>query len=162
MALGIAPTQAILEQRDRRGYMRGFFLSESDSRARLRVRVSGPSKTMELTFEIDTGAAKDLLIHQALADELGVAASDDIDFAILADGKTKVEVKLAKLSVSWMGEAKPVDISVWPETPGTAQPPRNKNTIDGLIGRDLLSDTKLEIDYVNRKVVLTKPVIEGA
>jgi Aspartyl protease len=141
--------------------MRGFFLSEIDSRARLRVRVSGPSKTMELTFEIDTGASKDLLIHQSLADELGLPASDDIDFATLADGKTKVEIKLAKLSVLWMDEAKPVDISVWPAIPGAITPPRNRNTIDGLIGRGLLADTKLEIDYVNRKILITKPTHEG-
>jgi hypothetical protein len=141
--------------------MRGFFLSDSDSRARLRVRVSGPNKTMELTFEIDTGASKDLLIHQTLADELGLPASDDIDFATLADGTTKVEVKLAKLSVFWIDETKPVDISVWPLTPGVAQPARNKNSIDGLIGRGLLAETKLEIDYVNREIVLTKPVNKG-
>jgi hypothetical protein len=59
-----------------------------------------------------------------------------------------------------MDEPKSVDISVWPLTPGSAAPVRNKNTIDGLIGRGLLADTKLEIDYVNRKIVLTKPVIE--
>jgi predicted aspartyl protease len=142
--------------------MWGFFLNEYDNRARLRVRVTGPSKPMVLTFEIDTGASKDLLIQQALADELGIAATNDVDFAILADGKTKVEVKSAKLDVVWMDETKRVDVLVWPASLETAVPPRNKNTIDGLIGRDLLRDTKLEIDYVNRKVVLTKPVIEGA
>lgn len=142
--------------------MRGFFLSKNDNRARLKVRASGPSKTMELTFEIDTGASQDLFIQQYLADDLGLSTIDDKDRATLADGKTKVKVRKAKLSVVWMGAAKNVDALVWPSTPGTAAPPRNKSTIDGLIGRGLLADTKLEIDYVNRKIVLTKPVIEGA
>jgi predicted aspartyl protease len=142
--------------------MQGFFLSKNDDRARLRVRTSGPSKTMELTFEIDTGASQDLFIQQYLADDLGLLTFDDKDRATLADGKTKVKVRKAKLSVMWMGAEKSVDALVWPATPGTTTPARNKNTIDGLIGRGLLADTKLEIDYVNRKVVLTKPVIEGA
>jgi predicted aspartyl protease len=142
--------------------MRGFFLNHNDHRARLRVRASGPKTTMELTFEIDTGATRDMLIHQSLANELGLAISRDDDIATLADGTTEVKVSLAELDIVWMGETKPVKVLVWPLTPGTAAPARNKNSIDGLIGRDLLCHTKLEIDYVNRKIVLTKPVIEGA
>jgi predicted aspartyl protease len=138
--------------------MRGFFTN--DLRARLRVQASGPSKTMVLTFEIDTGASKELLIHRSLADELGLKTSTENEFATLADGTTEVEVASAKLDIVWMNETKPIDVLVWPLTPGTAAPVRNKNTIDGLIGRGLLADTKLEIDYVNRKIVLTQPVVD--
>jgi predicted aspartyl protease len=160
MVLGFAPTRDTLGRHELRGRMRGFF-NTNDNRARLRVRTSGPSKTMELTFEIDTGASQDLFIQQELADELGVAAIDDNDRATLADGKTKVSVKKAELSVEWMGAARSIEALVWALTHGTTAPARNKNTIDGLIGRGLLADTKLEIDYVNRKVLLSKPVNEG-
>jgi predicted aspartyl protease len=138
--------------------MRGFFLNANDHRARLRVQASGPNKTIYLTFEIDTGASRDMLIHQTLADELGLKTENDDDLATLADGTTEVAVLKATVEVVWMGESKPVNVLVWP---GTVAPVRNKNTIDGLIGRDLLRDTHLTIDYVNRKILIAKPTHEG-
>ena len=140
--------------------MRGYFFSELDHRAIVRVRATGPIKTLDLTFEIDTGASEQLFIGGELAEELGLKL-DKEQTATLANG-SEVIVFQAKLQIEWLDGAYEVDATVWPINPDKPRGRRSKNKPDGLIGQALLLQSHLSIDYVNRKVVLTKPVIEGA
>ena len=140
--------------------MQGYFLSNSDDRARLKLRANGPKSSVILTLEIDTGASNDLFIWRNSADELGLELEPDDDVAILADGTTKVKVMRAFVEIEWMGETRRVCALIW--SPQSKKALQSKNRIDGLIGRRLLHDTHLSIDYVNRKVALTTPAHEGA
>jgi predicted aspartyl protease len=92
--------------------MRGFFFSDSDHRARIRVSATGPAKNLMLTFEIDTGASGQIYINQELANDLGLEIIDNDLTATLADGR-KEPVFLARLQIHWMDEQRFVDATVW-------------------------------------------------
>jgi predicted aspartyl protease len=140
--------------------MQGFFLSDVDHRAWIRVRAAGAVKTLDLLLEIDTGASNEVFISHELATELGLQILASARVATLADG-SELPVLQAKLQIEWLDGTREVDATVWPSNPNK-RGRRKRSQSDGLIGQALLLQSHLSIDYVNRKVVLTKPVIEGA
>jgi predicted aspartyl protease len=139
--------------------LRGFFLGQTDTRALVRLNVSGSAQSVMLTFEIDTGASETLIIGEELAKRLGARPFDKKQWATLANG-TLVRVLQAEMTIEWLGGHETVDATIWPQenTPNSSS--GGKNAVAGLIGRKLLKTAHLSIDYVNRKIVLTKPVIE--
>lgn len=139
--------------------LRGFFLNDYDHRARLRVRAFGPTQTLDLTFEIDTGASEELFVHHELAEQLGLKFDDQRHLMTLADG-TQVLGSSATMQIDWIDGQLPVEVTVWPRAAGAPRPARQRNRLDGLIGHRLLRQSRLSIDYINRKVVIERPAVE--
>ena len=139
--------------------MRGFFLNDHDHRARLRVRAYAPTQTLDLTFEIDTGASEELFIRQELADQLGLMINDQRQLMTLADG-TQVLGSVTTMPIDWIDGQLSVEVTVWPRDAGGPRPARQRNRLDGLIGHRLLMQSRLSIDYINRKAVIERPAVE--
>ncbi len=140
--------------------MQGFFWSAVDDRARLRIKVSGEKHAETLIFEIDTGASEELFMSEDAADHLGIQLASR-HWATLADGSQKVVMK-GRATIQWLAGDAQVEVTVWPRAGEPLSPSKDKNRIDGLVGRRLLKKCCLTIDYVNRTVSITQPTAAGA
>ena len=136
-------------------------------RAILRLPVKGPSRSAYMNFEIDTGSQPELITSEEWAIHLGLKIVGGRMIG-LADG-TKRMASAGSIEVEWLDGLLQLDAIVLPPSNGAqafASPnrPRHGGQIDGLLGRQLLSQgARLGIDYVARsaKVLKSAPLAGG-
>jgi hypothetical protein len=139
--------------------MDAFFDAEArGGRAIIRLLVGEGAKRQTLRLEIDTGANRAVFVSEAIAKDL-CPVLEGSHSGILADGSTREAVK-GTVTVEWFGTSKSVEVFGW--AGDTSDNRGKKNRIDGLAGRDLFLDASLHLDFVNRKITVTRPAPEGA
>jgi predicted aspartyl protease len=138
--------------------LQGYF--DDENRALLRLRVRGRGNWSHVTAEIDTGAQPAIVTSLTVAEALD-AEIEAKHIATLADG-AKVPACLVALEVDWFGEPKLVVgvAFVGPDGAGFGQPGRRGRRPNALIGRGLLGDCRLTIDYGRATVAVDRS--EGA
>jgi hypothetical protein len=133
-----------------------------DTTARISQRLFGPNGTQSLRFEIDTGFYGDILMPI----EWALLLTSDFDAVprgvFLADGTAR-KAQVCNLSLDWVGGVRPVEVLAVAAlaSTGAALPfagptgnDRRGGKPHGLIGRGLLSDARLMIDWVDSLVTI--------
>jgi hypothetical protein len=141
-----------------------MLLGSLDQRGRsiVRLQVRGKSGSWtSIGCEIDTGAEPELLTSQAWLGHLD-AETEPGDLLTLPDGR-EAPALYAVLEVEWFGQVRLVDV-VTPVSfnADTAfrPPARRGSAPNALLGRGLLSDCRLTIDYGRANVSIDRS--EGA
>jgi predicted aspartyl protease len=145
----------------------GFFHSITDLRAIVRLDVNGEQKMAAMNLEIDTGAQAAMMMSQVWADYLGLTVELGHS-ATLADG-TQRSVGMAQVMIEWCNTVHEIEAVVWPGFTDLELPPssasgsrRYRGRPDGLVGRRLLRNCVLTIDYPNRHVMVQESKSSGA
>ncbi len=118
-------------------------------RAMVRVPVRTPiGGWRQLTFEIDTGAQLLVMTSRKWL-EFFEAPMEPGDGVTLADGQ-EIKVMVGLIEIEWLGQIRIVD-AIAPSRAQPSAPFRNPDkrgpSPNGLIGRSLLKNCRLTVDY---------------
>ena len=129
---------------------------DPDGRAVVRLRIRGAGDWRVLACEIDTGAKPELVTSLDWFQELD-ALSDDIPYELtLADGRV-IAAMSALVEVEWLGEIRFASM-MYPmaqaDTAPFLPPGRRGPNTNALLGRLLLANCRLTIDYGRASVTV--------
>ena len=132
----------------------GYF--DSAGRALVRLRVRGKGNWMHGTFEIDTGAQPEFVTSLLMAEHLQ-AETETRHAAVLANG-TRVPAHGVVLELDWFDEIKLVQGIGFRSQDSAAflEPSQRGPGVHGLIGRALLVECRLTIDFGLKTVMIER------
>ena len=138
------------------------YIEEQTLRAIVRVNVIGASREAILNLEIDTGAGPELILSEEWSDWLGLPTGENIRVT-LADGSKTLAVK-GLAEIVWFDAKVTIEVAVFGGESNFVLPGVRHAGVrpHGLIGRKLLRDASLTIDYPSRRVILNKAPGPGA
>jgi len=123
------------------------------------VRIETPGFTDPLIAFIDTGFNGALLLDERQAARLGFSVARDSIKPVRLASQRNEDFLLGQGSFIWFGERRTIIAYVLIETQGERRARSARETEEEiLIGTDLLSDCRLEIDFPARKVLISKLV----
>jgi hypothetical protein len=130
-----------------------------DDRKRPLVRIEAPGFTDPLVAFVDTGFNGAILIDETQAARLGFSVAKDSIKPVQLASQRNENFLLGRGSFIWLGERRTIDAYVLIETQGERRARNARRTEEEiLIGTDLLSDCRLQIDFPARKVLISKVV----
>ena len=128
-----------------------------DDRKRPLVRIETPGFTDPLVAFVDTGFNGALLIDERQAARLGFSVARDSIKPVQLASQRNEDFMVGQGSFIWLGERRTITAYVLIETEGERRARNARKTEEEiLIGTDLLSDCRLEIDFPARKVFISK------
>ena len=128
-----------------------------DDRKRPLVRIETPGFTDPLLAFVDTGFNGALLIDETQAARLGFSVARDSIRPVQLASQRNEDFMVGRGSFLWFGERRTITAYVMIETQGERRARNARKTEEEiLIGTDLLSDCRLEIDFPARKVLISK------
>ena len=128
-----------------------------DDRKRPLVRIETPGFTGPLIAFVDTGFNGALLLDERQAARLGFSVARSSTTPVQLASQRNENFLLGRGSFIWLGERRTIDAYVMIETQGERRARNARKTEEEiLIGTDLLSDCRLEIDFPARKVLISK------
>jgi predicted aspartyl protease len=120
------------------------------------VRIELPGFTDPLVAFIDTGFNGAVLIDEPQANKLGFQIFKQQAQVRLASQREEIFL-LGRGQIAWFGESKSITAYVLIETQGERRARIARKTEEEiLIGTELLSDCRLEIDFPARRVLIAK------
>ena len=138
--------------------MQAFDLEGSvDDLKRPLVRIETPGFTDPLIAFVDTGFNGALLIDERQAARLGFSVARDSIKPVQMASQRNEDFMVGQGSFLWLGEHRIITAYVMIEIQGERRVRNARKTEEEiLIGTDLLSDCRLEIDFPARKVLISK------
>lgn len=128
-----------------------------DDRKRPLVRIEAPGFTDPLVAFVDTGFNGALLIDERQAVRLGFSVPRDSVKPVQLASQRNEDFRLGQGSFIWLGERRTIVAYVLIETQDERRARNARKTEEEiLIGTELLSDCRLQIDFPARKVLITK------
>jgi predicted aspartyl protease len=128
-----------------------------DDRKRPLVRIETPGFTDPLVAFVDTGFNGALLIDETQAARLGFSVERNTITPVRLASQRNEDFLFGQGSFMWLGERRTVIAYVLIETQGERRVRNARKTEEEiLIGTELLSDCRLEIDFPARKVLISK------
>lgn len=128
-----------------------------DDRKRPLVRIETPGFIDPLVAFVDTGFNGALLIDEAQAARLGFSVARDSIRPVQLASQRNEDFMVGRGSFLWLGERRTITAHVLIETQSERRARNARKTEEEiLIGTDLLSDCRLEIDFPARKVLISK------
>ena len=135
------------------------WIDATDTTARIPLRLEGPLGAFDLIFEIDTGFYGMVMLPFEWTDLMTSDYSTNMQGLYLADGTRRVS-RVCTLNGTLLHGTQQVEVIAVATplaAPGTPQPlqpfavPSNRRSgkPSGLIGRQLLSASKLEINWID-------------
>jgi predicted aspartyl protease len=123
------------------------------------VRIEMPGFTDPLIAFVDTGFNGALLVDERQAARLGFSVATDSIRPVQLATQRNEDFMVGRGSFVWLGERRTISAYVLIGTRGErrARNPR-KTEEEILIGTDLLSDCRLQIDFPARKVLISRVV----
>jgi predicted aspartyl protease len=126
------------------------------------VRIETPGFTDPLVAFVDTGFNGALLLDERQAARLGFSVVRNSITPVRLASQRNEDFLRGRGSFLWLGELRTITAYVMIETQGERRARNARKTEEEiLIGTDLLSDCRLEIDFPARKVLISK-VVEQA
>jgi predicted aspartyl protease len=123
------------------------------------VRIETPAFTDPLIAFVDTGFNGALLLDERQAARLGFSIARDTIRPVQLASQRNEDFMVGRGSFLWLGERRTITAHVMIETQGERRARNARKTEEEiLIGTDLLSDCRLEIDFPARKVLISKVV----
>jgi predicted aspartyl protease len=130
-----------------------------DDQKRPLVRIETPGFTDPLIAFVDTGFNGALLIDERQAARLGLSVERNSPTPVRLASQRNEDFLLGRGSFIWLGERRTIIAYVLIETQGERRARNARKTEEEiLIGTDLLSDCRLEIDFPARKVLISKVI----
>ena len=130
-----------------------------DDRKRPLVRIETPGFIDPLVALVDTGFNGALLIDEAQAARLGFSVARDSIRPVQLASQRNEDFMVGRGSFLWLGERRTITAHVLIETQSERRARNVRKTEEEiLIGTDLLSDCRLEIDFPARKVLISKVI----
>jgi predicted aspartyl protease len=130
-----------------------------DDMKRPLVRIEAPAFTDALIAFVDTGFNGAVLIDERQAARLGFSVTRNSATPVQLASRRNEDFMVGRGSFLWLGERRIITAYVMIETQGE---PRARNAYkteeEILIGTDLLSGCRLEIDFPARTVLISKVV----
>jgi hypothetical protein len=121
------------------------------------VRIETPGFTDPLIAFVDTGFNGALLIDETQAARLGFSVVRNSIAPVRLASQRHENFLRGRGSFLWFGERRAITAYVMIETQGERRARNARKTEEEiLIGTDLLSDCRLEIDFPARKVLISK------
>ena len=121
------------------------------------VRIETPGFTDPLVAFVDTGFNGALLIDERQAARLGFSVDRDSIRPVQLASQRNEDFMVGQGSFLWLGERRTILAHVLIETQGERRARNARETEEEiLIGTDLLSDCRLQIDFPARKVLISK------
>ena len=130
------------------------FVNEPDMKAIVRLKLYSGGQEVFMNVEIDTGAGLELVVPSSAAGIIGIELGDNRT-AQLADG-SMIVTREGLAELDWLGEKRIVIGVIFYEAGDFAplDARRHAGRAHGRLGRNLLRDAKLTIDYPNRSVTV--------
>jgi predicted aspartyl protease len=123
------------------------------------VRIETPGFTDPLVAFVDTGFNGAILIDETQAARLGFSVARDSIRPVQLASQRNENFLFGQGSFIWLGERRTITAYVLIETQGKRRARNARKTEEEiLIGTELLSDCRLEIDFPARKVLISKVV----
>jgi predicted aspartyl protease len=121
------------------------------------VRIEAAGFVDPLVAFVDTGFNGALLVDEAQAARLGFSITRNSIAPVRLASQRIENFSVGRGSFTWLGERRTVLAHILIETPGERRARHARKTEEEiLIGTDLLSDCRLEIDFPARKVLISK------
>jgi len=128
-----------------------------DDRKRPLVRIETPGFTDPLVAFVDTGFNGALLIDETQAARLGFSVATDSVKPVQLANQRNEDFRLGQGNFIWLGERRTIVAYVLIETPDERRARNARKTEEEiLIGTELLSDCRLQIDFPARRVLISK------
>jgi predicted aspartyl protease len=123
------------------------------------VRIETPGFTDPLIAFVDTGFNGALLLDERQAARLGFSVVKDSATPVQLASRRNEDFMVGRGSLLWLGERRTITAYVMIETQHESRARNARKTEEEiLIGTDLLSDCRLEIDFPARKVLISKAI----
>jgi predicted aspartyl protease len=121
------------------------------------VRIETPGFIDPLLAFVDTGFNGALLLDERQAARLGFSVVRNSATPVQLASRRKEDFMVGRGSFLWLGDRRTITAYVMIETQGERRARNARKTEEEiLIGTDLLSDCRLEIDFPARKVLISK------
>jgi predicted aspartyl protease len=130
-----------------------------DDRKRPLVRIETPGFTDPLLAFVDTGFNGALLLDEGQAARLGFSVVGDSIRPVQLASQRNEDFMVGQGSFLWLGERRTITAYILIETQDERRARNARKTEEEiLIGTDLLSDCRLQIDFPARKVLISKVI----